>query len=72
MIVIPPEKPRDPLSTTLGGIFYDAFAFSSTFRNLIVSVKSKDPKKSTAYSISYSSGERETYLEDGLTLSYTL
>ncbi len=70
--MIPPEKTQETLATALGGVSYDAFAFSQTFRYLVVSVKSKDPKKPTAYSISYSSGERETYLEDGIVISTTL
>lgn len=37
---------------------YDAFSYSGTFRYLVVSVKSKDPKKSISYTITYSSGER--------------
>lgn len=61
-IVIPPVKSAETLASTLGGVKYDAFSYSSTFRYLVVEVKSKNPKLSTAYTISYSSGERQTYL----------
>lgn len=44
--------------TALGGINYDAFTYSYTFRYFHVEIKSKNPKLSTAYTISYSSGER--------------
>lgn len=40
----------------MGGVNYDAFAYSSTFRYLVVEIKSKDPKLATAYTITYSSG----------------
>jgi hypothetical protein len=56
LIVIPPEKTKDTLATALGGVSYNSFAYSNTFRYLAVSIKSSDPKKATAYTISYSSG----------------
>lgn len=75
-IVIPPIEEKKSDSdfgmTTLGGIFYDAFKYSNTFRYLVVSVKSKNSQAPAAYTITYSSGERETYLEDGLLTGYTL
>ena len=58
--------------TALGGVYYDAFRYSNTFRSLIITVKSENEKMPAAYTISYSSGERETYLEDGLLTGYTL
>lgn len=62
MIVLPPKKTAENTITPLGGVLYDAYAYSSTFRYLIVEVKSKNPKLSTAYTITYSSGEREVYM----------
>ena len=55
-IVIPPvnKQKNDPLS--LGGAYFGSFSLSSTFRYLQVSVKSKDPKLPTAYTITFSSG----------------
>jgi len=56
MIVIPPKKSTDTTLTALGGVSYDSYAYSNTFRYLHVEIKSKDPKLSTAYTITYSSG----------------
>lgn len=58
LIVIPPKKTEATTATPLGGIFYDAFSYSSSFRYFVVEVKSKNPKLSTSYTITYSSGER--------------
>lgn len=57
-IVIPPEKTKQNTVTALGGVMYDSFTYSNTFRYLVMTIKSKDPKKSTSYTVSFSSGER--------------
>jgi hypothetical protein len=49
-----------------------AFGLSDKFTQFHVSVKSADPKKPSIYTITYSSGEREFELQDGLLTDYGL
>lgn len=72
MIVLPPKKTNENTLGKLGAVSYDAYSYSSVFRFVIIEVKSKDPARSISYTISYSSGEREVYLEDGMAVGYTL
>jgi hypothetical protein len=72
-IVIPPvEKKKTDSPLALGGSYYDSYSLSTTFRYLQVKVSSKSGKLGTSYTITYSSGSREVYLEDGLMTGYTL
>ena len=44
-IVIPPvekKKDNEPKPLALGGLYYDSYSFSTTFRYFQVSVKSKN------------------------------
>ena len=67
MITIPPknETVKPP---NWGQVFLGSFS-ASTLGNYHVEVSSQDPKVNAAYTISYSSGVMETYLEDGLIAS---
>ena len=46
-------------------LFFSAFA-RSTFDSYHLVVKTQDPKATALYSITYSSGDHQTYLQDGL------
>jgi hypothetical protein len=48
------------------------YAMSSDFKIYHLTVKSKNSEKAASYTITYSSGKRETYLQDGLLLDYAL
>ena len=49
-----------------------SFGLSDTFMSLHLTIKALKGKGATAYTITYSSGERETYLQDGLITDYVL
>jgi len=49
-----------------------SFGLSETFSSLHLTIKALNNKGATAYTITYSSGERETYLQDGLITDYIL
>lgn len=49
-----------------------SFGLSETFISLHLTIKALNNKGATAYTITYSSGERETYLQDGLITDYIL
>lgn len=58
-IVIPPIEDLTNKNSPIpmyGGANYYAFGHSKTFRYMAIRIKSKDPKLSCAYTISYSSG----------------
>jgi hypothetical protein len=56
----------------LGLPWMTQFGLSQTFTYLHLTIKASDGKGATAYTISYSSGARETYLQDGLITDYVL
>ncbi len=56
----------------LGTPWMTSFGLSETFSSLHLTIKALNNKGSTAYTITYSSGERETYLQDGLITDYVL
>jgi hypothetical protein len=47
-------------------------ALSNSFKIYHITVKSDDPTKAGSYSIGYSSGKAEFYLQDGLIVDYQL
>ncbi len=64
---------NNALSTGIMGLpWMTAYGLSDTFNILHLTIKSTEKKGATAYTISYSSGERETYLQDGLITDYIL
>ena len=56
----------------MGGQAMTGFAFNEKFAVYHVTVKSKDSSKPSIYTITYSSGEREFDLQDGLITEYSL
>lgn len=70
--VPPPNDSNNSNSTPLWErVFFSAFA-QSTLKSYHVEVKSQDGKTNAAYSITYSSGEVETFLQDGLIATHAL
>ncbi len=55
----------------LGTPWMSSFGLSDTFSYLHLTIRAVN-KGATAYTITYSSGERETYLQDGLITDYIL
>lgn len=49
-----------------------AFGLSDKFIQIHVTIKSANPSKPSIYTITYSSGEREFELQDGLITNYVL
>lgn len=56
----------------LGTPWMTSFGLSETFSSLHLTIKALNNKGATAYTVTYSSGERETYLQDGLITDYIL
>lgn len=75
-IVIPAQdhkqKSLDKSLDILGAPWMTSFSLSDTFSSLHLTIKALNGKGATAYTVTYSSGERETYLQDGLITDYVL
>jgi hypothetical protein len=75
-IVIPAQdhKQKSFESTLglMGNPFMTSFGLSDTFSYLHLTIQALKGKGATAFTITYSSGERETYLQDGLITDYIL
>ncbi len=75
-IVIPAQNhkqtPFDKNAQLLGTAWMTSFGLSDTFSYLHLTIKAANGKGATAYTVVYSSGERETYLQDGLITDYIL
>lgn len=53
-------------------VLVSSFGLMNRFTVLHLTIKSKNDKVGSAYTLSYSSGDRQVDLQDGLILDYTL
>jgi hypothetical protein len=69
-IVIPPkDKSKD--KDKLGGVFLGLYDYS-TFDLFHMTIKSQNESATALYTVSYSSGDAEMFLQDGLISEYAL
>ncbi len=67
----PSESGSNDLFSTFTSLF-SSFGLENLFVTLHIAIQSTDPEKAASYTIQYSSGERESYLQDGLVAHYKL